>query len=41
MRVDAQNVANKWYFSSTGGGYISEAPPRVIKFSISTRFSEP
>lgn len=41
VRVSAQNVTNKWYFQSTGGGFVSEAPPRVIKFSVSTRFSEP
>ena len=38
FRLTAQNVANKKYFSSTGGNVISQAPPRTLKFSVTTRF---
>ena len=38
VQLTAQNVAGKKYFSSTGGNIIAQGPPRVIKFSISTRF---
>jgi iron complex outermembrane recepter protein len=38
FRLTVQNVANKEYFSSTGGNVISQAPPRALKFSVSTQF---
>jgi iron complex outermembrane recepter protein len=37
FRLTAQNVAGKEYFSSTGGNVISQAPPRTLKFSVTTR----
>jgi iron complex outermembrane receptor protein len=40
FRVTAQNVANKEYFSSTGSNIIAQGPPRMIKFSVQTRFEE-
>lgn len=38
LRVTAQNVTNKKYFSSTGASIIAQGAPRVIKFSLSTEF---
>jgi iron complex outermembrane receptor protein len=38
VRVTGQNVADKKYFSSTGAGIIAQGPPRVIKFSVETKF---
>lgn len=40
FRVTAQNVADKQYFSSTGGNILSQGPPRMIKFSVQTRFGQ-
>lgn len=36
LRLNAQNIADKRYFSATGGGYIAQGPPRLVKFLIST-----
>jgi len=38
FRLTAQNAGNKQYFSSTGGNVISQAPPRALKFSVTTEF---
>lgn len=38
FRLNAQNLANKRYWSSTGSLYLAEAPPSVIKFSLEARF---
>jgi iron complex outermembrane recepter protein len=38
IRVMAQNVADKRYFSSAGGNVIAQGPPRMVKFSLATRF---
>jgi iron complex outermembrane receptor protein len=38
LRVTGQNVADKKYFSSTGGNIIAQGPPRLIKFSVETKF---
>jgi iron complex outermembrane receptor protein len=38
MRVTGQNIANKRYFSSTGASIVAQGPPRVVKFSVTTRF---
>ena len=38
LRLTAQNVADKAYFSSTGANIVSQAPPRLLKFSVTTRF---
>ena len=38
FRVTGQNVGDKKYFSSTGANVISQGPPRVVKFSMTTRF---
>lgn len=40
FRVTAQNVADKKYFSSTGANILSQGPPRMIKFSVQTRFGQ-
>jgi iron complex outermembrane receptor protein len=40
LRITAQNVANKEYFSSTGANIVAQGPPRMIKFSVQTRFGE-
>jgi iron complex outermembrane recepter protein len=38
FRLSAENVTDKWYFASTGSGFIAQGPPRMVKFSISTQF---
>jgi iron complex outermembrane recepter protein len=38
LRLMAQNIADKKYFSSTGANVVSQAPPRTLKFSVTTRF---
>jgi iron complex outermembrane receptor protein len=38
LRANVQNLTDKRYFSSTGGGYIAQGPPRVVKFEITTEF---
>ena len=38
IRVTAQNLADKRYFSSTGISVIVQGPPRLVKFSVTTRF---
>ena len=38
LRVTGQNVADKKYFSSTGANVVAQGPPRMIKFSVSTKF---
>jgi len=40
LRITAQNVSDKRYFSSTGANVVSQGPPRMIKFSVETRFGE-
>ena len=40
LRINAQNLTNKEYFSSTGANVIAQGPPRMIKFSVQTRFGE-
>jgi iron complex outermembrane receptor protein len=38
LRLLGQNIADKKHFSSTGANFVAQAPPRTLKFSISTRF---
>jgi iron complex outermembrane receptor protein len=38
FRLTAQNVADKKYFSSTGVSIIAQGQPRLMKFSVTTRF---
>jgi iron complex outermembrane receptor protein len=38
LRLTGQNIADKKHFSSTGTNLVAQAPPRTLKFSISTRF---
>jgi iron complex outermembrane receptor protein len=38
FRLAAQNVADERYFSSTGANVVSQAPPRTLKLSVTTRF---
>ena len=38
IRLTDQNVTDKRYFSSTGGDYIAQGPPRMVKFSVTVRF---
>jgi iron complex outermembrane receptor protein len=38
FRLNAQNVANKRYFSSTGLNLVAQGPPREIRFALSTQF---
>jgi iron complex outermembrane receptor protein len=38
FRVNVENVANKWYFISTGSNVIAQAPPRTIKLSAEVKF---
>jgi iron complex outermembrane receptor protein len=38
LRLNCQNIANKEYFSSTGANVIAQAPPRVMKISLTMRF---
>jgi iron complex outermembrane recepter protein len=38
LRVNAQNVADTRYFSSTGENIIAQGPPRMIKFAVTTEF---
>jgi iron complex outermembrane receptor protein len=40
VRLTAQNVNDKRYFSSTGANIIAQGPPRMIKFSVQMRFTE-
>jgi hypothetical protein len=36
--LNAQNLTNERYFSSTGGFLLAQGGPRLIKFLISTKF---
>lgn len=38
FRLNAENITNKRYWSSTGSLYLAEGAPSVIKFSLQTRF---
>lgn len=38
IRLTSQNVLDKTYFSSTGASVVAQGPPRLLKFSIDTRF---
>jgi iron complex outermembrane recepter protein len=38
IRVTGQNIADKRYFSSTGENFVAQGPPRMVKFSVTTRF---
>jgi iron complex outermembrane recepter protein len=38
FRVNGQNITNKRYWASTGGLFLGESLPRVVKFSVSTVF---
>jgi iron complex outermembrane receptor protein len=38
LRVNAQNFTNKRYWASTGGLFLGEGPPGVVRVSIQTRF---
>lgn len=38
FQVNAQNITNEKYFSSTGGFLLAQGGPRLIKFLISTKF---
>lgn len=38
VRLTGQNVADKKYFASTGVNQLAQGPPRLVKFSIATRF---
>jgi iron complex outermembrane recepter protein len=38
FRLNAQNIANKRYWSSTGSLFLAEGPPSVVKLSLETRF---
>jgi iron complex outermembrane recepter protein len=38
LRLSDQNVTAKRYFSATGGDYIAQGPPRLVKFSVTVRF---
>jgi iron complex outermembrane receptor protein len=38
LRVTGQNLADKRYFSYTGSSIVAQGPPRMVKFSVTTRF---
>jgi iron complex outermembrane recepter protein len=38
IRLTGQNIADRKYFSSTSSSIIAQGPPRVVKFSVTTRF---
>ena len=38
MRVNGQNITNKRYWASTGGLFLGEGPPAVVRLSIQTSF---
>jgi iron complex outermembrane receptor protein len=38
FRLMAQNIADKRYFASTGTSIIAQGQPRLVKFSVTTRF---
>jgi iron complex outermembrane receptor protein len=38
IRLTSQNILDKRYFSSTGASIVAQGPPRLLKFSIDTRF---
>ena len=38
FRLTGQNAANKRYFAATGSNLIAQGPPRMVKFSVTTRF---
>ena len=38
FQLNAQNLTNERYFSSTGGFLLAQGGPRLIKFLISTKF---
>lgn len=33
LRVNVENIANKAYWASTNGGYLTQGDPRLVKFS--------
>jgi iron complex outermembrane receptor protein len=38
IRMTGQNIADEKYFSSTSSSIIAQGPPRMVKFSVTTRF---
>jgi iron complex outermembrane receptor protein len=38
LRLNGQNITNKRYWASTGGLFLGEGPPAVVRFSVQTRF---
>jgi iron complex outermembrane recepter protein len=38
FRLSSQNIADKKHFSSTGNNVVAQAPPRLMKLSMSMRF---
>jgi iron complex outermembrane receptor protein len=38
IRLAAQNIADRRYFSSTGASIVAQGPPRMVKFSVTTLF---
>jgi iron complex outermembrane receptor protein len=38
FRLTSQNVADKKYFAATGTSIIAQGQPRLVKFSVTTRF---
>jgi iron complex outermembrane recepter protein len=38
FRVNAQNIANKRYWASTGQDFLAEGAPATVKFAVSTQF---
>jgi iron complex outermembrane recepter protein len=39
VRLTAQNITGKKYFSSTGSSIVAQGPPRMLKISVSARLS--
>jgi iron complex outermembrane receptor protein len=37
IRLMGQDIGDKRYFSSTGGNFVAQGPPRMVKFSLTTR----
>ena len=38
FRLEAENVTDKRYFSSTGLSIVGQGPPRMVRFSVTSRF---
>ncbi len=38
VRLTGQNIADKKYFAATGNNVVAQAPPRLVKFSLTMRF---